>query len=106
MKIFNVIVFDFNSKSFKGFNIIPYLVREYNEQKPKLKTFKEVKDFIISYSKYQWWCRCEYEIILQGWPFTNITEKWDVNRQVELNIDIITQVFINNIPELSKIINK
>lgn len=106
MKIFNVIIYDFNSKSFKSFNIIPCLIREYEDKKLKLKTFKEVKEFITNYSRYQWWGRCEYEIILQGWPSTNVTEKWDVNRQVELNIDNITQIFIDSIPKLSKIINK
>ena len=48
---------------------------------------------------YQWWSRCEYEIILESWPNTNVNEKWDVHRQVMMNIDIITSMLMNNVNE-------
>ena len=60
MKTFNVIVYDFNSKEFIPYNIIPYLVSQYKIKRDKPKTFDEFKEFVKSESQYQWWARCEY----------------------------------------------
>lgn len=46
---------------------------------------------------YQWWSRCEYEIILTDWPNQKKFEKWDVHEQVKMNIDIITELLINDV---------
>ncbi len=97
MNKFNVIIYDFNSKKMVPYDIIPYLVRCYDESNDKPSTFEELKDFIIKESKYQWWSRCEYEIILSDWPNDKDREKWDVYKQITMNIDIITQIFINTI---------
>ena len=124
-KEFNVIIHDINSKKFKSYNIIPYLLRCYKESKTKPKTFDDFKEFIRNYSMYQWWSRCEYEIILGPWPYTsspserydkkgeddinawkehwkkhlNECEKIDVHYQVMMNIDVITNLFMNIIDE-------
>lgn len=97
MNKFNVIIYDFNSKKMVPYDIIPYLVRCYDKSNDKPSTFEELKDFIIKESKYQWWSRCEYEIILSDWPNDKDREKWDVYKQITMNIDIITQIFINTI---------
>lgn len=97
MNKFNVIIYDFNSKKMVPYDIIPYLVRCYDESNDKPSTFEELKNFIIKESKYQWWSRCEYEIILSDWPNDKDREKWDVYKQITMNIDIITQIFINTI---------
>lgn len=119
-KEFNVIIYDINSKEFKSYNIIPYLLRCYKESKNKPKTFDEFKRFITKNSMCQWWSRCEYEIILGPWPYIaspserydkkgeddieawkehwkkhlNECEKIDIHYQVLMNIDIITKLFI------------
>ena len=119
-KEFNVIIHDINSKTFKSYNIIPYLLSCYKESKCKPKTFDEFKEFIKHQSMYQWWSRCEYEIILGPWPYTtspserydkkgeddvgawkehwkkhlNECEKIDVYYQIMMNIDVITKLFI------------
>ena len=119
-KEFNVIIHDINSKEFKSYNIIPYLLRCYKESMNKPKTFDEFKEFIKNQSMYQWWSRCEYEIILSPWPYTSSPserydkkgeddieawkEHWkkhlkechkiDVHYQVMMNIDVITKLFI------------
>lgn len=99
MKNFNVIVYDFNKRDFIPYDVMPYLVRCYNKASNKPKTFEGFKKFIEGESKYQWWSRCEYEIILESWPNTNVNEKWDVHRQVMMNIDIITSVLMDNVNE-------
>lgn len=44
-----------------------------------------------------WWSRCEYEIILCGWPNSDTKEKQDIYKQIRMNIDIITRLLIENI---------
>lgn len=97
MKQFNVIREDINTKKFVSYDIIPYLVDCYNKAKEKPKTFDEFKEFIKKKSMYQWWGRCEYEIVLQSWPTGYNEKKIDVNYQVMMNIDIITEIVMQEV---------
>lgn len=121
MKQFNVINFNFNANKFEAYDVIPYLVREYHEQieryntvkleldeaktedeikiaKSNLdywripQTFDEFKQFVKDKAQYQFWSRCEYEIILVDWPCQKTEEKWDVYDQIMMNLDIVTQI--------------
>lgn len=96
-KTFNVIVE--RNNTFVPYNVIPHLLYRYNMSSKKLRptTYEEVKKFIIEESKYQWWARCEYEIILSSWPTKKVEEKWDVHKQVMMNIDIITKIIMDSI---------
>lgn len=120
-KSFNVIIYDFNNKEFKPYDIIPHLIHCYNKNSNKPKTFDEFKEFIKKESMYQWWSRCEYEIILGPWPYITSPserydkkgeddveawkehwkkhlkecEKIDIYDQVMMNLDIITEIFMN-----------
>lgn len=97
MKQFNVIIWDFNLKKFIPYNVIPYLEDCYQEKKDKPKTFEEFKTFIEKESMYQWWSRCEYEVILKSWPAGNFEKKIDVHQQVMMNIDIIAEILIGEV---------
>lgn len=99
MKSFYVIVYDINRKTFVPYDVIPYLEKCYYEETNKPKTLEEFKYFVKNQSMYHWWSRCEYEIILESWPNTNVNEKWDVHRQVMMNIDIITSMLMDNVNE-------
>lgn len=104
MKSFNVINFNFNAKRFESYDVIPYLIRAYQERvvlheqypdEDTLKvptTFDEFKQFVKDRAQYQFWARCEYEIILVDWPCQNTEEKWDVYDQIMMNLDIVTQI--------------
>ena len=99
MTSFNVIWQDFNTQKFESYDIMPYLISTYNNLKEKDRptTFDEYKSFIKKESMYMWWSRCEYEIILCGWPNSDTKEKWDIYQQIMMNIDIITRLLIENI---------
>ena len=101
MKSFNVIIYDPNLREFVKYDIMPYLIRTYNEKKEKKETlpetFDEFKNFVKSESQYQFWARCEYEILLIDWPCQKNHEKWDVYKQIMMNLDIVTKVFMENI---------
>lgn len=97
MTIFNVIIYDFNQGKFEPYDIMPYLRRSYYDEDEKPSTFEEFKEFIINKGRYRWSARCEYEVILSDWPCQKKFEKWDIYEQTMMNIDIITELLINDV---------
>lgn len=97
MRTFNVIIWDVNRKKFIPYNIIPYLVKVYNEAIYKPKTFEEFVDFVDREAMYQWWSRCEYEIILKDWPCFTTETKVDIYWQIKMNIGLIAELLIESV---------
>lgn len=107
MKKFNVLNWDFNTDSLEYYDILPYLRDRYkifveNSKKYKdskywkvPKTINEFKEFIENQSRYQFWARCEYEMICHGWPVQKNSYKLDVHEQIMMNIDIIVEILWN-----------
>lgn len=100
-KIFNVLIWDVNHDELMYYDVIPYLLRQYNETK-KMDSYKETpktrdefKEFIKKEAMYQWWSRCEYEILVSDWPKHGKEIKIDVYHQVLMNLDVITDIIIN-----------
>ena len=102
---FNVIFYDFNKKEFIPYDIIPSLLEFYYENKKDIKMFKDFKALIETYSEYNWSCKCEYEIILSDWPCQKVSEKWDIHKQIMMNLDTITMALVDAVVEdkLSKL---
>lgn len=97
MKQFNVIIYDINRKKFKPYGVMGFFVNEYNKEENKPETFDEFKEFVERKSKWMFWSRCEYEIILSDWPPSGVKEKWDIYRQIMMNIDIVTGILMENV---------
>lgn len=101
MKPFNVICE--RNGMFLPYDIMPYLVEQYKRiKRNKPKTYEEIEKFIKGTSMYQWWARCEYEILISDWPCQKYTEKWDIYKQILMNIDIIVDIFMENIRKKQK----
>lgn len=94
---FNVIVFNPNTRKIEPYNVMLHLIRVYNDQKTKPVTFEECRKFIKDESRYQFWSRCEYEVILVDWPCQKTEHKMDVYEQIMMNLDVITEMFMKNI---------
>lgn len=102
---FYVINESLNSKTFDKYNVMDYLIDEYdNKYKGKSKnkrpsTFKEMVEFVNDVSMYQFWSRCEYEIMLGHWPprENDKLEKIDIYWQIKMNIETITRILIENL---------
>lgn len=104
MKQFNVIIWDPNNKKFIPYNIIPYFVDTYktrvanHKTHPRCHWFKvpvtieDFRLFVESEAQYQFWGRCEYEIILKDWPCGQKEEKIDIYEQILMNLNIITEI--------------
>lgn len=105
MKTFNVIYFNFNSKEFEPYDVIEPLVKWYKEKKKNNRpaTKEEFKTFIINESRYFWWARCEYEVILQDWPSSGVEKKIDIYWQIMNNIDIIVDIVMEECLKLRRV---
>lgn len=92
-------VIAWNNISFIPYDIMPHLMEQYKSRKKKvvLNTRQEVMDFIKGESLYQWWGRCEYEVILSDWPGMKEQKKIDVYEQLMMNLDIVADIFIDNL---------
>ena len=98
IKEFNVIIHNPNSNKFEKYNVIPYFINCYKSQKKdKPVTYEQMKAFVTSRSMYQFWARCQYEVILSDWPCCKNTHKLDVHEQIMNNIDLITTIVIDNL---------
>lgn len=117
MKTFNVIIE--NHGKFEPYDIMGYLKNEYEwftercleiikdpEYTPDKywkipKTRDDFKEWIENSIKYRYWGRCEYEIILSEWPNpkNNPGKKIDIYEQCMMNLDVITDLFLENIKE-------
>ena len=112
-KVFNVLMWNFNSDSLVHYDVLPYFRERYNERVKRFKKYSKRKDFNVNnkYYKvpetvddfkefvknegmYMFWSRCEYEIIVTGWPQQKNEIKIDVWRQIEMNIDIIVDILM------------
>ena len=109
MKSFNVINYDCNKQKFIAYDIIPYLKNcyqkridfhhkridnKYDKYFDVPVTFDEFRQFVKDESMYQFWGRCEYEIILVDWPCQKYSEKWDVYQQIMMNLDSIVEIIM------------
>lgn len=98
LKHFYVINSSINRQAIEPYDVIPHLVDEYSKSKKKPVSFEEFRDFIDSEAKYQWWGRCEYEIIVSHWPpVKDKEEKWDVYQQIKMNLDVITNLVMQSV---------
>lgn len=110
---FNVLFWDINQDKLIPYDVLPYFrdcyAKKVKESKKKYvqkseelskywkvpKTLKEFKDFVKNKSQYQFWSRCEYEMICHGWPVRKNDYKLDIHEQIMMNLDIIAEILKN-----------
>lgn len=97
MNKFNVIIYNFNRKKFESYDIMPYLRDTYKASKKHLRKFEDFKDFVNKELMYQFWARCQYELVLTSWPCKDSEEKWDIYDQTKMNIDLITNLLMEDV---------
>lgn len=102
-----VLNWDFNRKNIEYYDIIPYLIETLEEEKKndfivfcdgkEPKDFEDFKNYILNASKYRFWSRCEYEILVSGFPPQDKEIKIDIYNQIEHNINVITKHFMKHL---------
>ena len=77
-KEFKVLLMDFNRKKYEAYDVLPYFRnvwrghkfnRDKDYDKIPVKTKEQLKEWIISWGRNQFWARCEYEFLMASWPF-------------------------------------
>lgn len=105
-KKFNVLIWDFNRDELEHYDVLPYLRSCYKKRQERFKkgednrythvpeTLEEFKQFVEDESRYQFWARCEYEMILHSWPPRKDGNEYklDVYEQIAMNVDIIAEI--------------
>ena len=103
-KSFYVLNWDFNTDDLEEYDILPYFRECYKKlnKNKRPKTVNEWKDFVKNKGMYQFWSRCQYEIIVTGWPQQKNEVKVDVWRQIEMNIDVIVDILMEEFGQNKK----
>jgi len=103
---FYVLTWDFNKDNIEHYDVLPYFRDRLEERIEKNekdedeyfkvpKSFDEFKKFVEDESLYQFWSRCEYEMIVHGWPVRRNDYKIDVHEQIMMNIDVISGILFD-----------
>lgn len=103
---FYVLTWDFNRDEIEHYDVLPYFrdrleerIERNKEEKDEYfkvpKSFDEFKKFVEDESLYQFWSRCEYEMIIHGWPVKRNDYKIDVHEQIMMNIDVISDILFD-----------
>lgn len=96
-KEFKVLVMDPNRNTYEAYDVLPYFRREWKEypfnrdktfNKIPVKTKIQLKEWVESWGRYQFWSRCEYEFLMALWPFGTRRLREDVKQLLKSNPDI------------------
>jgi hypothetical protein len=102
---YKVITWNFSTDRVEHYDIMPYLYRRLEEKRKKRQivlrdlTLEKLKEFIDTESKYQFWARCQYEVILSSWPprENGHKHKMDVYEQIHMNLDNIAKLMYDDL---------
>lgn len=96
---FKVIVDNVNTRQFEFYDVMPYFIRCYDDTKKdnRPKTYEEFKEFVQGKSRYMYWSRCQYELVLKPWVGHDNEQKVDVHWQLMHNLDLVTSILMLNL---------
>lgn len=96
---FKVIVDNVNTRQFEFYDVMPYFIRCYDDTQKdnRPKTYEEFKSFIERWSRYMYWSRCQYELVLKPWVGHDNEKKVDVHWQLMHNLDLVTSILMLNL---------
>lgn len=103
-KSFYVLSWEFNSDDLVEFDVLPYFrdcYKSLNKNK-RPSTAEDWKEFVKKNGMYMFWARCEYEIIVTGWPKQKNEIKVDVWQQIKMNIDLIVKILMEEFDKSKK----
>ena len=94
VQVFNVMWLNFSTKEVEHYDVLPYFRDCWKDQCYKdeiklIKSFKQLKNWVINKSRYMYWARCQYEFLIASWPFGGKRLKDDLKLLLtpEFNID-------------------
>ena len=98
VQVFNVLWLNFSTKKVEYYDVLPYFRdcwkdKCYKDEVKAIKSFDQLKEWIIGKSRYMYWARCQYEFLIASWPFGGKRLKDDMKLLLtpEFNIDDYNQ---------------
>lgn len=95
----NVWLWDINHDELEVYDVIPRFIYEFKRLKKKNipDTIEKLSEWLNSEALHTFWSRCEYEILIYGWPPRKSNEKVDVYDQLQLNWEAFVNYFYENV---------
>lgn len=98
--VWNVFYENFNARRIEEFNIFKHfdfmndVEKQYKKNKDNYDSFKHELERELM---YHFWSKCEYEVIISGWPPHDDfhDRKVDIFKQVKLNFDVFAEYVWN-----------
>ena len=92
---YNVWIWNSNIDVLEPYDVVPTFLRELKKLKPKYrpKSKEDLNEVLESDARYYFWSKCEYEMIIHGWPEQENDHKVDVYQQLKLNWSIFLDFF-------------
>ena len=94
-----VFVEDYNHGKIVEYDIMgEYLSDEIKGIIKKVESYEEFKERLNSILMYHFWSKCEWEVIITGWPPSERVEerKVDVYEQIKLNFEVFAKYIWGN----------
>ena len=93
VQVFNVLWLNFSTKKVEYYDVLPYFRdcwkdKCYKDEVKAIKSFDQLKDWIISKSRYMYRARCQYEFLIASWPFGGKRLKDDMKSLLTTKFDI------------------
>ena len=97
----NVLNWDFNSDKLEVYDVGYRFVNAVDSDRLASlpKNYTELDDYLNSEAHYRFWAKCEYEMIITGWPQQKNEAKIDVCAQLRLNWDRFVKAFWDEVYE-------
>lgn len=97
---FNVMRWDSNSDKMVPYNIIDkYLLNDIKKERKNkhIIDYESLKDYLRKEFRFHYWCRSECEMLISGLFNKDDTLKIDIWTQIEMNLDLITELIANEL---------
>ena len=89
----NVMVWDINKDALVSYDVGPHFTCEYKALKKKERDNLNISKFLDDIARYNFWAKCEYEMICTSWPKFKNEHKLDVYEQLKINWDNFVGAF-------------
>lgn len=93
---YNVWIWNINHDALEQYDVVPRFVesiKRYIKPKDRPQTKKDLEKILESDAHYYFWSKCEYEMVIHGWPTRENDQKVDVYGQLQLNWPIFVDFF-------------
>lgn len=93
--------YNVNARTIENFNVFDHgsFKRDVDQLRRRRRTitYEYFSEELRKFAQYYFWSRCEYEVVIQGWPpsHSDVDRKVDIFEQLQLNWDTFVKYVYN-----------